>query len=66
LTAVVKISLKWWNIRGSTSFYVTKQPVFLIVTDAEKSRAFSVTGEEVSLDSLETQYPELSFIKEAG
>lgn len=65
LTPVVKFSLSWWNIRDSDSGYITKQAVFLIVTDAEKSRAFNMAGEEVSSDDLKARYPQLSFIKEA-
>jgi hypothetical protein len=65
LTPVAKLSLNRWNIKDSDSYYITKQAVFIIVTDAGKSRAFNMAGEEVSATDLKVRYPQLSFIKEA-
>jgi hypothetical protein len=65
LTPVVKLSHSQWNIKNSDSCYITKQAVFLIVTDAEKSMAFNMAGEEVTPGQLKARYPQLSSIKEA-
>jgi len=65
LTPVVKLSLNWWNIKDSDSCYITKQAVFLIVDDAEKSIALDMSGDKVSPADLKIRYPQLSFIKEA-
>ena len=57
LIPIVKTSLNCWQRKDYHSFFVTKQPVSLVVVSPQARRAFRITGEEISLDQLAKEAP---------
>lgn len=60
ITALVRISLKHRGIKGSPSFYVTKQPAFLIVEARGQVKIYSISGEEVTADRIKREFPDVT------
>ncbi len=57
LVPVTEVSLNYWRGRGGFSCFGFKQPVGVVVVSPSATRAFRITGEEVSLDQLITEFP---------
>jgi hypothetical protein len=57
---VVRVSILSMEIKGTRSFYACKQPVYLIVSLTDGERAYSVTGQEVSLSQVREECPALA------
>ncbi len=54
---VAEVSLSHRRIGDGISFYGAKRPVSLVVVSPSGSRAFRITGEEVTLDQLIQEVP---------
>ena len=57
ITPVIRISVRYTEIKGARSFYAGKQPVYLIVSSVDGERAYSVTGNEVSIQQVISDCP---------
>ncbi len=57
---VVKVSLYHWHDKHGTSFYGEKGPVSLVVVTPSARRAFRITGEEIALDQLMQEVPDIT------
>ncbi len=64
LVPVVKASLNCWQSKGCLSFFGIQQPVSVVVVSPQARRAFRIDGEEVSLDQLAREAPNLEEILE--
>ena len=60
LIPVNRVSLHYWSTKGSASFCGAKQPVAVVVVSPQTRRAFRITGEEVSLEELIKEAPNLT------
>ena len=58
LISKVTVSLK--TSRLGMGYFAKKQPVAVIIDSLKKSRAYRITGEEVSLEELTKEFPNLS------
>ena len=61
VTPVVKRSVLSIDLNGTVTFHATKEPVFLIIDYAQSKRAYRITGEEISFEVLNAEYPDLRF-----
>ncbi|MBU2607814.1 MAG: hypothetical protein KKF26_00690 [Chloroflexi bacterium] len=57
---VVKVSLHHWRGKRGTSFYGEKRPVSLVVVTPSARRAFRITGEEIALEQLMQEVPDIA------
>ena len=64
LIPVAKVSLNCWRGKGALSLFGVKQPIDIVVVSPSAKRAFSITGEEVSLDQLIQEVPGIEAILE--
>lgn len=64
LIPVTRVSLHHWSIKGGASFLGIKQPVAVVVVSQSTKKAFRITGEEVSLEELIKEAPNLKEILE--
>ncbi len=64
LIPVTKVSLNYWWGNGSLAFFGVKQPIGVVVVSQSTKRAFRVTGEEVSLDQLIQEVPDIKAVLE--
>ena len=62
LIPVTRVSLNYWCGNGGISSFGIKQPVSVVIVSPSDKRAFSVTGEEVSLAQLIQDVPGVSEI----
>ena len=60
ITPVVRVSIQSVEIQGTRSFYAGKQPVYLIISSADGERAYSVSGQDVSLSQVMEECPALA------
>jgi uncharacterized spore protein YtfJ len=61
---VVQVLLNAWCGRRGASYFSTKQPIAVVIVSPTANRAFRITGEEVSIDQLQQEAPELIGILE--
>ena len=61
---VVEVSLNYRHGNRSISFLGVKQPVSVVVVSPSARRAFRITGEEVPLDQLMQEVPDIKEILE--
>ena len=54
---VVQVLLNSWHAKGNTSFFGLKQPIAVIVVSSLATRAFRITGEEISIEQLLQEAP---------
>lgn len=59
LIPVVQVLLNYWSGKGGASFFSVKQPVAVVIVSPSAKKAFRVTGEEVSLDQLAQEFPNI-------
>ena len=64
LVPIVKTSLNYWLGKGHHSFFGTKQPISLVVAGPQGKRAFRVNGEEISLEQLTEEVPDIKEVLE--
>ena len=64
LIPIVMISQNYWQGNGGISFMGVKQPVSVIVVSPSARRGFRITGEEVPLDQLIQEVPDVKEILE--
>ena len=64
LIPVTKVSLNHWCCKHGFSCFDIKQPVSVVVISLSAKKAFRITGEEVSLDQLITEVPEIKEVIE--
>jgi len=60
LIAVARSSLKYKNTGKGIWLFGMKLPIALVVISDSSKRAFRTTGEEVSIDQLMEEIPEIS------
>jgi hypothetical protein len=54
---LVRRSVVSLDLKGTVTFHATKEPVFLIIDFGESKRAYRITGEEISFETLVEEYP---------
>lgn len=54
---LVKRSIISLDFDSTVTFHATKEPVFLIIDFGESRRAYRITGEEISFETLIAEYP---------
>ena len=64
LIPVAKVSLNYWHGNRGISFFGVKQPLSVVVVSPSARRAFHITGEEVPLDQLIEEIPDIKEILE--
>jgi len=64
LIPVAKVSLNYWQGNCGISLFGAKQPISIVVVSPSARRAFRITGEEVSLDQLVQEVPDIKEILE--
>ena len=64
LIPVAKVLLRHWYGRRGTLFFGVKQPVGVVVVSPSAKVAFRITGEEISLDQLIQEAPDIKDILE--
>jgi hypothetical protein len=64
IVPVVEVRLNSWCGRRGVSYFGTKQPVAVVIASPPANRAFRITGEEISIDQLQQEAPELTGILE--
>ena len=52
ITPIVRILVRYTEIKGVWSFYAGKLPVDLIISSGDGERAYSITGQEVSIQQV--------------
>ena len=65
LIPITEVSLNYWQRKGGTSFFGVKQAVSIVVISSLEKKAFKVSGEEVSLDELRREVPEIQELLDA-
>jgi len=58
IVPVVKLSTEY-SIKGGIAVFVTKQPVATAIRSSFGEKAFRVTGEQISLQQLFDEFPEI-------
>ena len=61
---IVRISVRYTEIRGAWSFYAGKQPVYIIIASTDGERAYSVTGREAAIQQVISDCPALAVVLE--
>ena len=64
LIPVLQVSVSYWRGGNGISFMGVKQPVSIVVVSPSAKKAFRVTGEEVSLNQLIQEVPDVKGILE--
>jgi hypothetical protein len=59
ITPLVRKSIISMDLKGTVTFHVTKEPIVLIINSGQSKRAYRISGEEVSFETLNTEYPDL-------
>ena len=57
---VVRISVRYTQIRGARSFSAGKQPVYLVITSPEGQRAYGIMGGDVAIQQVISDCPALA------
>ena len=64
LIPVVRILANRWQGKNGLSFFASKEPIAIGVISPLTKQAFRITGEEISLDALIEEVPEIKDIIE--
>ncbi len=64
LIPVNRVSLRRWSTRAGSAFMGIKQPLAVIVVSLKTPRAFRTSGEEVPLEELIKEAPEIKEVLE--
>ena len=59
LIPVVQTSLDCWHRTGNLALFGIKQPVSVVVVSPLEIRAFRINGDEVSLDQIVKEAPDI-------
>ena len=59
LIPVVQVSLNYWHGSRGTSCFGIKRPFAVVVVSPSAKRAFRISGEEISIDQLLQETPEI-------
>ena len=65
LIPIEEVSLNYWCGNRGISVIAIKQPVSAVIFSSSAKRAFSITGEEISLDNLIQEVPSIKGILES-
>ena len=57
---VVQVSLSYWRGNNGDLFLAVKQPQAVILISTSAKRAFRITGEEVSIEQLKQEFPNVN------
>ena len=64
LVPVNRVLSYYWRRKHSFSCFDIKQPVGMVVVSSSAKKAFRITGEEISLDQLITEFPDIKEVIE--
>ena len=59
LIPIVRVSLNSQYCKSGISLFSVKQPIALVVISVSARTAFRITGEEVSIDQLIQEFPDI-------
>jgi hypothetical protein len=59
LIPIMETRLHYWRYRHSFSSFGSKQAISIIVVTPTMTKAFKVNGEEVALEELKREFPDL-------
>lgn len=59
LMPVIEVSISHWQHGSGLSFFGNKQVIGVVILSPGAKRAFRITGEEVPLDQIATDFPEI-------
>ena len=59
LIPIVKVSLNYEHSNSGISLFGVKQPIAIVLISMSTRRAFRITGEEVSIDQLIQEIPDI-------
>ena len=59
LIPVSKVTINHWHGKRGIAFSGSKQPVSIIMVTPSTKRAFRLTGEEITLDQLAQEIPDI-------
>lgn len=59
LTPIMETRLHYWRYRNSFSLFGSKQAIGIIVVTPTLTKALKVNGEEVTLEELKREFPDL-------
>jgi hypothetical protein len=57
IVPIAQLSLTHRQAGYGTSFFAAKEPVAIVVASPTAKRAFRITGEEISIDRLQQEFP---------
>ena len=57
---VSRVRINGWHGRRGVAIFGSKQPVGVIIVSPSAKRAFRITGEEISLEQLAEENPEIA------
>jgi len=60
LILINKVTMSLKTSKFGTGYFAKKQPVAVIIDSLKMSRAYRITGEEVSLEELTKEFPSLA------
>lgn len=60
LIPIAKVSVNCAPSKGGISFFGAKQPLAVVVVSASAKKALRITGEEVSIDQLIQEIPDIN------
>jgi len=64
LIPIVRVSINHWHSKNGLSFFASKEPIAITVVSPRATKAFRITGEEVSLEELIKEVPEIKEVLE--
>jgi uncharacterized spore protein YtfJ len=56
---VIQVSRNYCCVNGALCFFSHKKPAYVIIISASAKRVFRLTGEEISMEALFQEAPEL-------
>ncbi len=60
LIPIARVSVNCAPSKAGISFFAAKQPVAVVVVSASAKKAFRITGEEISIDQLIQEIPDIN------
>jgi uncharacterized spore protein YtfJ len=60
LIPVIQVLLNSWRGQRGASYFASKRPTAVVIISQATKRAFRITGEEISIDQLQQESPEIT------
>ena len=64
LIPIVRILANLWRDKNGVSFFASKEPIAVAFVSPSAKKAFRITGEEITLDELAEEVPEIKQLLE--